>query len=439
VIYSIGPSFTSVNTIWAGTTDGLIWVTHDGGAHWNNVTPPGMTPWSMVMQLEASHFDDETAYAAVSRFFIDDLKPYIYATHDGGKTWRLVVNGLPDNAPANVVREDPVGKGLLFAGTERAVWFSTDDGAHWQSLQLNLPVTSMRDLVVHDNDLVLGTHGRSDWILDDITPLRQLAAAESATGAFLYRPAPAYQIPRNTYTDTQLEPEFPAGQNPPSGAIIDYCLKEAPGGPVTLEIVDAAGKLVRRYASTDTPTPPDPATLNFPTYWLRPPQVLSAQAGMHRFVWDLHYPSLHVLRPTVAISVILHDSPVGPLGPAALPGRYAVKLTVGGHTYTQPLTVRMDPRNKTPLAGLTQQFDLAIELGRDIDRTTAALQRAAAGSEMTPALQQLNGELVAQFNSLYGASYGGTDDNSSTMAAPTTAQIAAVADLHRRVVAMLKN
>jgi hypothetical protein len=300
-------------------------------------------------------------------------------------------------------------------------------------------VTSMRDLAVHDNDLVVATHGRSDWILDDITPLRQLPAAAAADAAFLYRPESAYQIPRNTYTDTQLEPEFPAGQNGPSGAVIDYYLKRAPSGPVTLEIFDAAGTLVRRYASTDEPTPVDPDTLNFPTYWLRPPQVLSAQAGMHRFVWDLHYPSPHVLRPTVSISVILHDSPIGPLGPAALPGRYTIKLTTDGHTYTQPLTVRMDPRNKTPAAGLTQQFELATTLSRDMDRTYAALKRAEASGEKAPALLKLNGELVAQYNSLYGASYGGTDGNSSTMATPTTSQVTAVADLHRQVVALVKN
>ncbi|MGH9409812.1 MAG: WD40/YVTN/BNR-like repeat-containing protein, partial [Vicinamibacterales bacterium] len=432
VIYSIGPSFKNVNTTWVGTTDGLIWVTRDGGAHWNNVTPPAMSPWSTVTQLVASHFDDATAYASVSRFFLDDLKPYIYRTHDGGKTWQLVANGLPDNAPANVVREDPVRKGLLYAGTERAVWFSADDGDHWQSLQLNLPVTSMRDLDVHGSDLVVATHGRSNWILDDVTPLRQLAAAAAAT-AFLYKPEPAYQIPRNTYTDTQLEPEFPAGQNPPSGAIIDYHLKGSASGQVTLEILDAAGKLVRRYSSTDTPAAVDPATLNFPAYWLRPFQALSADAGMHRFVWDLHYPSPRVLHPTVSISVILHDSPFEPVGPAALPGRYTIKLAADGHTYTQPLTVRMDPRNKVPLAGLTQQFQLATELSHDIDRTSAALQ----GGQTSPKLTTLNGELIAQYNSLYGASYGGTDGNSSTMAAPTTQQVAAVADLHRQVVAIL--
>ncbi len=295
----------------------------------------------------------------------------------------------------------------------------------------------MRDLVVHDNDLVLGTNGRSDRILDDVTPLRQLTAAAAATRTYLYKPEAAYQIPRDTYTDTQLPPEFPAGQNPPSGAIIDYDLKAPVSGPVTLEILDADGKLVRRYASTDKPAPMNPDEWNFPTYWLRPLRVLSAEAGMHRFVWDLHYPSPHVLRPTVSISVILHDSPIGPLGPAALPGHYTGKLTADGHTWTQPLTVRMDPRNKTPAAGLAQQFQLATELSQDMNRTYAALQQGKAKGEKKPALLKLNGELVDQYNSLYRGSYGGTGGNASTMATPTTQQVAAVADLHRQVLAML--
>ncbi len=223
-IYAIAPSFQNVNTVWVGTDDGLIWLTRDGGKNWNNVTPPDVTPWSKVTQLVASHFDDETAYASVSRLRVDDLHPYIYRTHDGGKTWKLITTGLPDNAPVNTVREDPVRKGLLFAGTETAVWVSFDDGGHWQSLQQNLPHTSMRDLWIHDNDLMVGTHGRSIWILDDITPLRQITASVERSSATLFKPEPAVRVRRDTNTDTPLPPDEPVGQNPPDGAIIDYYL-----------------------------------------------------------------------------------------------------------------------------------------------------------------------------------------------------------------------
>jgi photosystem II stability/assembly factor-like uncharacterized protein len=435
VIYSIGPSFKDANTIWAGTDDGLIWLTRDGGKHWQDVTPTGMTAWSKVTQLVASHYDEQTAYASVSRFRLDDLKPYIYRTHDGGKTWQLIVNGLPDNASANVVREDPVQKGLLFAGTERAVWFSADDGAHWQSLQQNLPQTSMRDLVIHDNDIVLGTHGRALWILDDISPLRQLAAARAASTAYLYQPAAAYQLPRNAYSDTQLEPEFPAGQNPPSGAIIDYLLKPGITGPVTLDILDASGKLVRHFSSTDQPPTVDPNEINFPTYWLQTPQGLSAQSGMHRFVWNLLYPSPPTLEPHAPMGVIYGETPMGLTGVPALPGQYTVKLTAGGQTLTRSLTVRADPRVDKPMAGLEQQFQLGMQLSADITRTYTAL-RQAKGKE-NPELRKLNGELIAQYNSLYGGAYGGDGDNASTMATPTTQQVAAVAELRQRVDAML--
>ena len=202
VIYALGLSYKDVNTIWAGTDDGLVWVTRDGGKNWKNVTPPELAPWSKVTQLSASHFDDESAYASVSRFRIDDLRPYIYRTHNGGRTWRLITSGLPDNAPVDTVREDPVRKGLLFAGTENAVWVSFDDGDHWQSLQLNLPHTSMRDLWIHDNDLIVATHGRSFWVLDDITPLRQIAEAVAHSDVYLLRPEPAYRVRRDTNTDT---------------------------------------------------------------------------------------------------------------------------------------------------------------------------------------------------------------------------------------------
>ena len=424
VIYSIGPSFKNVDTIWAGTDDGLIWVTRDGGHHWTNVTPPGMTAWSKVTQIVASHFDDETAYAAVSRFRLDDLKPYIYRTHDGGKTWKLIVNGLPDNAPVDVVREDPVRKGLLIAGTERAVWFSADDGAHWDSLQLNLPQTSMRDLVIHDNDVVLATHGRSLWILDDILPLRQVSEAAAAGSAYLYALAPAYQVPRDTNTDTPLPPETPAGQNPPSGAIIDYYLEAPATGAVTLAIDDASGKQVIQFASTDKPEAAKPLELDIPTYWLQPPRPLSALAGMHRFIWNLHYASPGG-PPRPPISAIFHDTPLRLQGPAVLPGEYTVKLTVAGHTYIQSLTVRLDPRNKTPVAALRQHFDLAMQLVSDMDRVEKALHAPGSDHGRTEALQKLSGSLGRLYYT------GGMSRIAAGI--PTSQMVNAVAALHAEV------
>src|SRR5579872_4656591 len=226
VIYAIAPSHQDVNVIWAGTDDGLIQVTRDGGKSWTDITPPALTPWSKVAQLDASHFDDLTVYAAINRFRLDDLKPHIYRTHDGGKTWKEIVAGLPDG-PVNTVREDPVRKGLLYAGTELATYVSFDDGDHWQPLQLNMPRTSIRDLTIHGNDLIAGTHGRGFWILDDIAPLRQLSAAIAPSDAHLFRPSAAYRIRWNENTDTPLPPEEPAGENPPDGASIYYYLKSA--------------------------------------------------------------------------------------------------------------------------------------------------------------------------------------------------------------------
>jgi hypothetical protein len=373
VIYSLAPSPRDVNLIWAGTDDGLIHVTHDGGKHWSNVTPSELTSWSKVTQLDASRFDTATVYASVSRFRVDDLRPYIYRTHDGGKSWTKIVTGLPDDAPVNVVRADPVRRGLLYAGTERAVYVSFDDGDHWQPLRLNMPATSIRDLVVHDNDLVVGTHGRSIWILDDISPLRQIDPSASAQGARLFRPGVAYRVRRDVNTDTPLPPEEPAGQNPPDGAILYYYLPAPAAGPVTLEILDRAGKLVRRYASTDQP--PQDSALNIPTYWIRPPRVLTAEAGMHRFIWDLRYPPPDALRFGYPISAIYRDTPREPLGPFVLPGEYTVKLTANGQSYTQPLTVKMDPRVTTPPAALQRQLALAMRLTDAIHRDYEALQQ----------------------------------------------------------------
>jgi len=339
VVYAIGPSRRNVNVLWAGTDDGLIHLTRDGGKNWKNVTPPAMTPWSKVAQLDASHFDDDTVYAAVNRLRLDDLKPHIYRTHDGGARWTETVRGLPDG-PVNAVREDPVRKGLLFAATELAVFVSFNDGGDWQPLRQNMPATSIRDLVVHGDDLVVGTHGRGFWILDDISPLRDMTAETN-----LYEPRPTFRYPRNENTDTPLPPEEPAGKNPPDGAIFYYNLKSASAAPIALEILDNTGKLVRRFSSEDKPDPPDPA-INVPDYWIRPFQPLSTAAGMHRFVWDLHAAPAGGGRRRggeYPISAIYQDTP-GPQGEWMPAGNYTVKLTVDGHTYTRVLTVKPDPR-----------------------------------------------------------------------------------------------
>ena len=390
VIYALGLSFKNVNTMWAGTDDGWIWITRDGGKNWNNITPPELTPWSKVTQLEASHFDDQSAYASVSRFRIDDLRPYIYRTHDGGKTWQSIANGLPQDAPVDTVREDPVRKGLLFAGTEKSVWVSFDDGDHWQSLQLNLPHTSMRDLHIHENDLIVATHGRSFWILDDIMPLRQITAT-TANSDVLFKPAAAYRVRRSTHTDTPVPPDEPAGENPPGGAVIDYFLAQSVSGPVTIDILDAKGNQVRRFSSTDQPdqTEAELSKQLIPLYWLRPHQAVAATAGMHRWVWDLHYPTPTATRHEYPSSAVPRDTPRHPLGPRAVPGEYTVRLTVNGHSYTTPLTLKMDPRVKTPPAGLQQQFSLQMRLASLLTSTSEAVLQARSVREQ---LQSVSGK-----------------------------------------------
>jgi photosystem II stability/assembly factor-like uncharacterized protein len=376
VIYSIAPSPKDANLIWAGTDDGLVHVTHDGGKNWQNVTPPELTSWSKLAQMDASHFDTSTAYAAVNRLRLDDLHSYIYRTHDGGKSWQKIVTGLPEDEPVNTVREDPVRKGLLFAGTERSVYVSWDDGDHWQSLQLNLPPTSIRDLVIHKDDVVVGTHGRSFWILDDITPLRQFSFGVPAAPAHLFAPQLTYRIRRNNNTDTPLPPEEPAGQNPPDGAMIDYWINPTIiSAPVTLEITDSSGRVVRRFSSLDQPEPVKPKELNVPTYWVRPARALSAAPGMHRFVWDLTYPEPDVLARDYPISAIYHDTPRYPLGATVLPGNYKLVLTAGRKTYSQVLNIRMDPRVKTSPEDLRLHFEFDQKIADALHRDSEAVEQ----------------------------------------------------------------
>jgi hypothetical protein len=319
VVYSLAPSHFNVDVLWAGTDDGLIHLTRDGGKSWKNVTPAAVTPWSKVSQLDASHFDDQTVYAAINGFRLDDQKPHIYRTHDGGATWNEIVRSLPDG-PINTVREDPARKGLLFAGSELAVYVSFSDGDDWRPLRLNMPATSIRDLVIHEDDVVVGTHGRGFWILDDMSPLRQMSLEVANANAHLFAPRITYRYPRDANTDTPLPPEEPAGKNPPDGAILYYYLKNAAGTPVRLDILDTNGKVVTRFESTDKPALPDP-NLNIPTYWIRPHQPLAASGGMHRFVWDLHGASTGSSggRAGYPISAVYRDTP-GPQGPWMPPG-----------------------------------------------------------------------------------------------------------------------
>ncbi len=376
VIYAVAPSFQEAETIWAGTDDGLIHITRDGGKFWQNVTPTQLKPWSKVSIIEASHFDAGTAYAAINSFRLDDLRAHIYRTRDFGKTWTEITNGIPAGGASNVVREDPMRKGLLFAGTEGSVYVSFDDGDNWQPLQLNLPHTSMRDLTIHGDDLIVGTHGRSFWILDDITPLRQLTPELAKASVTLFKPQDAIRFRWNRNTDTPLPPEIPAGQNPPDGAILDFYLAALSGTPATLEILDADNHLVRRYSSADKPEPLEKiaASNPIPMYWVRPPQILSGEAGMHRFVWDLHYPPPDALDREFPISAIVHNTPQYPLGAWAMPGKYTVKLTVDAKSYTQPLVVTMDPRIKTSDGDLRRQFEMEAGIVEGMNESYEALQ-----------------------------------------------------------------
>ena len=376
VIYTVAPSYKDVKTIWAGTDDGLIHVTRDGGKSWQNVTPPELKSWMKVSLIDAGRFDANTAYAAINTFRLDDLRPHIFRTHDGGKTWKEITKGLPDGGIVNAVREDPVRKGLLFCGTEQAVYVSFDDGDNWQPLRLNMPATSIRDLVVHNDDIVVGTHGRSFWILDDITPLRQINQTTANADAYLFAPQQAIRIRRSVHTDTPFPPEEPAGQNPPDGAIINYVLKTKSSTPVVLEIFDSSNKLVRRFASDDKPLIVDEKRLPFPTYWVRPPQVLPNEAGMQRFVWNLQYTNPPADNYSLPISAVYKDTPFVPEGPFVLPGNYTIKLTANGRTFTQTLTVKIDPRVTAVTADLQQQFALSMQAYEGIKQTYAMLAEA---------------------------------------------------------------
>jgi photosystem II stability/assembly factor-like uncharacterized protein len=378
VIYAVAPSFKEAGTIWAGTDDGLIHITRDSGKTWKDVTPSQLRPWSKVSIIEASHFEAGAAYAAINSFRLDDLRAHIYRTRDYGKTWTEITNGIPDGGASNVVREDPLRKGLLFAGTEGSVYVSFNDGDDWQPLQLNLPHTSMRDLNIHGDDLIVATHGRSFWILDDFAPLRQLNDSVAKSAAYFFDPQKAIRFRWNRNPDTPLPPEFPAGKNPPDGAIFDYYLAAAAKDPVTLEIFDSQNHVVRHFSSTDKLIPMEQLAAEnpIPMYWVRPEQILSAEPGMHRFVWNLHYAPPDSLEHEFPISAIYRDTPRYPLGAWVLPGAYTAKLSSGSWSFTKTFTVERDPRSKSPSVALDKQFEMETGAVAGMNESFAALARA---------------------------------------------------------------
>ncbi|MFZ0819879.1 MAG: hypothetical protein WAM91_07405 [Candidatus Acidiferrales bacterium] len=373
VIYTIAPSPLAADTIWIGTDDGLIHVTLDGGKSWKNVTPPELTAWSKVALMEASHFDAGTAYAAVDRHRLEDYKPYIYRTHDGGKTWKVIANGIPEGSYVNAIKEDPGRKGLLFAGTELGVYVSFDDGENWQSLQQNLPRSSARDFVIHGDDLIVATNGRGFWVLDNISALREIAKMDAVPDAIVFKPQTAIRRRTGGGGGTPLPYGSAETDNPPNGAMIDYYLKSAAAGPVTLEILDKDGKTVRSYSSPEAGAGGGGGGrrggggggrgggANIPAYWNRPAETLSGAAGMHRWVWDVHYAAA----PGAGGGGRGGGGGGGFGGGGgnwALPGSYTVKLTANGKSVTAPLMVKTDPHVKVLQADLERQYDAAQQV-----------------------------------------------------------------------------
>jgi len=384
VVSTIAPSALNRDLIWAGSDTGLIQLTRDGGRTWKDVTAPGLSAWSEISVIEASHFDPAVAYAAVDRSRLDDQAPYIYRTRDYGANWQPITEGISAPAFLRAIREDPQSRGLLFAGTELGVYVSFDDGKNWQPLRLNLPVSSVRDLTIHGDDLVIATHGRSFWILDNITPLRQISEISKAPGAWLYHPAAAIRIDNDGFVGTPLPPEEPTAENPPNGAMIDYFLK-SPAGKVMLEVLDAQHRLVRRFSSEDQESTKH-ASLPVAERWFPKPEILAKTPGMHRFVWGLTWGSSG--GPIADEEVEFRN----PSGPKVVPGTYQVRLTVDGLVQDQSLQVLMDPRSSATPEVLTRQLQLGSEIFAEILEAGRALAEINAVQKQISDVQRKLGQ-----------------------------------------------
>ena len=380
-VFATAESPVQKDLLWAGTDDGLIQMTRDGGKNWTNVTPSNklLPEWSLISLIDASPHDAGTAYVAVDRHKDDDLRPYIYKTSDFGKTWTKIANGIPDNAYVHAVRQDPKNKNLLYAGTELGVYVSFDDGAHWQPLQLNLPTTPITDLIIKDDDLAVATNGRSFWILDDVNPLRQLTPQLASQDAILYQPAATYRL---QFPDA-VDKRRPVGENPANGAVVNYFLKAESKDEITLDVLDSAGKPVRHYSSKPKnkfEQPPEWPDLE------RPPELLPTAAGMNRFPWNLRYES-----PTELPGAFYAGN--GPQGPYVLPGTYTLKLTVAGKSQSVPLEIKLDPRVKVSQPDLQKRFDLQMKVREDIEELhTSVNQLRGVRSQLAVVKKRLKEE-----------------------------------------------
>jgi len=422
-VTALSPSPLDVNVLWAGTDDGHIQVMTGPTGKWTNVTPAAIKPWTRIFNIEAGHFSTLTAYAAANTLRLDDLTPHFWRTHDGGKTWTEINTGIAPGAAANSIREDPRVKGLLYAATDTQVWVSFDDGDHWQSLRNNMPAISVRDLTVKDDstclcsDLVASTHGRGFWILDDVTPLREAAAirtAASARKAYLVKPVTAVRVRFGMNPPTPWPLEVPAGENPPPGAILNYFLASDAAGPVTIEILGTGGRVVRTYSSAD-PVPavnaatdpvaynrvcqetPTAADCSVPLYWAAPPMVISTSAGMHRVWWDMRHDPIGGDaggRGGGGGAAVPHRTYSSVNAPWAAPGAYTVRLTVGGASYTQPLTLRMDPRVKMSALDMATLTRLTAEM---YDGAVAARATHDKARALVAQLDSLSGDGIAEF------------------------------------------
>ncbi|MGB8325937.1 MAG: hypothetical protein WCE48_00005, partial [Steroidobacteraceae bacterium] len=387
-VFAIAPSRRDNNEIWIGTDAGLVWLTRDGGRNWRRVTPPGVPVWAKVSSIDLAAAPG-TAYVAVDNHRQDDFRPHVLRTRDYGATWTELSTGLPPDHFVSVVRADPVRPGLLFAGTELGACVSFDDGEHWQSLQRNLPPAWVHDLLVKDRDLIAATQGRGIWVLDDLAPLRQ-GDADDRAAARLYRPSPAYRLRVNQNRDTPLPPETPLGRNPPTGAVIDYWLARNAKTPVVLEVRDAAGQLVRRFGSADSPERLG-AERYFSEDWVQPAPRLSNAAGAHRFVWDLRLPRPRAVEYQYGIAASRNEgTPIVPAGALVLPGEYRLTLAVDGRRYEAPLTVTADPRVATPAADLAAALQFYGALSVDLERAWRGhAEIAAIGKQLDRAAKSV--------------------------------------------------